>query len=107
MSPIRTRREAPPVPPAKSAVAADPRESAPADMNRYIGWSHLPPGGEIGVIESVEPQGATIWLYVRLSDDKIDRRCFVPGHDFLLDERGFAADADFTRRGLTDFEWLV
>lgn len=64
-----------------------------ADHERYIGWSHLPRGGEIGVIESVEVQGTVLWLQVRLADDTVERRAFVPGLDHLIDERAFAAES--------------
>lgn len=88
-----------PVGPAKAtpphrAASADVSSEDPraAEMSRYVGWSHLPPGGEIGVIESIELDGALVWLHVRLSDDKIERRSFVADLDHLLDERAFAAD---------------
>lgn len=65
------------------------------ELHRYIGWSHLSRdseiGGEIGIVESVETRGGLVWLYVRLFDDKIERRSFVPDLDHLLDERDFAA----------------
>ena len=105
MAAVWTRRDAPPARPAPQEDPS-PQDQRGLDMNRYIGWSHLPPGGEIGVIESVESQGALIWLHVRLSDDKIDRRSFVPERDFLLDERGFAADAA-PGEVLTTLEWFL
>ncbi len=60
------------------------------DMTCYIGWSHIPRGGEIGVIESVEMSDSIVWLHVRLADNSVERRSFSPDCDRLVDERIFA-----------------
>lgn len=57
------------------------------EMTRYVGWTHIPPGGQRGVIEAVESAGMFIWMHVRLPGGKVERRFYKPGLDQLLDER--------------------
>ena len=58
------------------------QQSAGADA--HLGWSHLAPGGERGVIEAVETTGMFIWLRVRLASGAQERRFYKPGLDRLL-----------------------
>lgn len=59
-------------------------ERTAADMARHVGWYHVPPTGERGLIEAVEPIGMFIWLRVRLADGRPERRFYKPGLDGLL-----------------------
>lgn len=59
-------------------------ERTAADMSRHVGWYHVPPTGERGLIEAVEPVGMFIWLRVRLADGRPERRFYKPGLDGLL-----------------------
>lgn len=58
-------------------------ERSGSEMARYVGWSHLPPGGKLGIIESVESAGVFVWLHVRLADGQRERRFYKPGLDHL------------------------
>ncbi len=59
-------------------------ERQTAGGDDHLGWSHLAPGGERGVIEAVETTGMFIWLRVRLANGKQERRFYKPGLDRLL-----------------------